>query len=192
MFTLTLLLSLAVGLVRGGRLGNLLHHRLQLLWLVVVAFALRAVIYTVPAVQSIQGPWLSLAVQTIAYGSLLIMVWFNRRQPGMLIFGAGAALNYAAIATNSGRMPVAPAGLLRIGGPELVQQVAVNTSYTHQLADETVRLYWLTDLWPLPPPFPLPTVFSLGDVVIAVGAFLLIQSLLRDVGTSPKYIIPPG
>lgn len=186
-----MLLGLAVGLLRGGRLDNLLNHPFRHLWLVLLPFALRGAIYFLPASPGPRSPWLSIVVQAVAYGSLLVLVFINRSVKGVPLIGLGIVSNFLAIMFNNGRMPVSPEGLARIGGPELVEAVARDTSFTHQLADETVRLYWLTDIWPLPRPFPLPTVFSIGDVLIALGAFVLLQHLMQPRRTSP-YILPPA
>lgn len=184
------MLGIVVGLLRGGKLANLLHHPFRHLWLVLLPFALRGVIYFLPASPGPRAPWLSIIVQAVAYGSLLALVAINRSIKGVPLIGLGTALNALAIMFNNGRMPVSPQGLARIGGQELVDFVAQNTSYTHQLAGETVRLYWLTDIWPLPRPFPLPTVFSVGDVFIALGAFVLLQHLMASRRTAP-YLLPP-
>jgi hypothetical protein len=44
--------------------------------------------------------------------------------------------------------------------------------------DET-RLWFLSDIFVVLPPFPIPSVFSPGDVLIAAGMFLLVQRALR-------------
>ncbi|MBM3302525.1 MAG: DUF5317 family protein, partial [Deltaproteobacteria bacterium] len=41
-------------------------------------------------------------------------------------------------------------------------------------------LWELSDIFVLPPPFPLPTAFSLGDALIAGGVFLLLQKAVGD------------
>lgn len=186
-----MLLGLVIGLLRGGRLDNLLDHPFRHLWLVLLPFALRGVIYFMPASPGIHSPWVSMTVQVLAYGSLLVLVVINRSIKGVPLIGLGITLNALAIVFNNGRMPVSPEGLARIGGQELVEAVARNTSYTHQLAGESVRLYWLTDIWPLPRPFPLPTVFSIGDVLIALGALVLLQHLMQPRRSTP-YILPPA
>jgi len=38
------------------------------------------------------------------------------------------------------------------------------------------RLWVLSDIFVLPRSFPLSRVFSPGDIVIAIGAFILVQS----------------
>jgi hypothetical protein len=47
------------------------------------------------------------------------------------------------------------------------------------------QLWLLSDIFVLPPPFPIPSVFSLGDMMIAAGVFLLVQRGLGR-GTKPK------
>ena len=46
------------------------------------------------------------------------------------------------------------------------------------LSREATRLWFLSDVLVLGKPFPLPTVFSLGDVFLMLGACVLLQSIM--------------
>ena len=47
------------------------------------------------------------------------------------------------------------------------------------IATSKTRLPWLTDRFLLAPPFPFPTVFSVGDLLIGLGVAWLIAAAMR-------------
>lgn len=110
-------------------------------------------------------------------GGLLLLIavlWFNRRNPALLLIGTGIFLNFLVIASNGGKMPVSAEGLARAGLAGYIEPLAAGRVITHQLLDETTRLPFLADILALSRPYPRPKVFSLGDLVLAVGALWLI------------------
>jgi hypothetical protein len=46
------------------------------------------------------------------------------------------------------------------------------------LPREEANLWFLGDVFVVPRPFPLPSIFSPGDVLIAAGAFVLLQKAM--------------
>jgi hypothetical protein len=117
-------------------------------------------------------------VLLLSYALLLIVVWVNRRLSGMALIGLGLALNLLVMLVNGGYMPISPEALSMSGHTELATQepgVRLASSKDVLLLTTQTRLWFLSDILVIPPPFPLPTVFSLGDAVIAVGAFWLTQ-----------------
>jgi len=90
------------------------------------------------------------------------------------------------IAANRGYMPVHPDSLARSGmvhRAELLRSqgtVSNSTLWT----DET-RLPFLADIFYLPSYLPFSNVFSIGDIFIGIGAFILVlQAMQGDNGTS--------
>jgi hypothetical protein len=99
---------------------------------------------------------------------------------GFLVIGAGTFLNFLAIVTNRGLMPISPANMERGGlGDELAELElgeAVSLSKNVLLEEGDTNLQWLTDrfTWDSPGPF---SVFSIGDVIIAVGLVVVLVEL---------------
>lgn len=162
--------ALAVGLALGGRLGNLAELRLRAPWLFFVAIALQVVAFpfgflpwsTEPAVAS----WLWL----VSYGFLIVAAVVNREIAGVPIVALGMLLNLAAIVANGGTMPVSSSAMHEAG------RTAVTQANSTAVADP--HLDWLVDRWAAPDWIPLANVFSIGDVVIAVGAVVIVLSAM--------------
>lgn len=117
-----------------------------------------------------------------SYALLLAFIILNHRRFGFLIIGAGALLNFLAIVTNGGLMPISPSHMESAGlGEELAELQlgdAVPLTKNVLLDEGDTHLQWLTDrlTWESLGPF---RVFSVGDVIIAVGLAVTLLELLR-------------
>jgi Family of unknown function (DUF5317) len=100
----------------------------------------------------------------LSYAAAGLFVWFNRRIPGVLLFGAGGALNVVAILANRGTMPASASALAASGWSAQPGHFANSAVVTHP------KLSLLGDVFATPRWFPFHDVFSIGDVII-VGAF---------------------
>lgn len=179
MLTTAFVVSIAFGLLRGGSLRRFGDLSLKALWLVVMAFGLQVAL----RVGGYGGPVLAGALYAVTYVLLVVFIVLNRSHWELAVMGAGLLSNALVIWANGGKMPVSA----------VAYQAAVGTALpltdpTHIALTETARLAWLADLWALKRPFPLPGVFSLGDVVVCVGLFLLVQHVMVGPGNPPRTV----
>ena len=76
-------------------------------------------------------------------------------------------------------MPITPETLVQInpGTTEVQWPLGVHYGFSKDiiLSQEATRLWFLSDILVVPPPFPWPTAFSLGDLLIAAGIIVLLQ-----------------
>jgi len=168
---LPFLIGAVVALLFGGRLSALAESRFRWIGLIYVAFA-----FQVAAFPYSWLPWTtsdSAAVGLwIASDAILVAVMLlNVRLRGVVLVALGLGMNLAAILANGGHMPALPSALRDAG---LHYQVAMNSE---QMAHPT--LPWLVDRWAAPHWIPMSNVFSAGDVVIAVGGFILALTVMR-------------
>jgi hypothetical protein len=175
--------SLLIALLCGGRLERLGQLSLRSAWLIPLAFVMQVYVVYVPAGKS-QG--LADPAALLNLGSCLLLlafVWRNRRLPGLVLIGVGLALNVAVIAANGGLMPIEAEAVQRLGhAPRVASLAAGYRVYMAKdviLPREQTNLWLLSDVFVVPPPFPVPTAFSLGDLFIAMGAFVLLQCAMR-------------
>lgn len=179
MLLLGIALGLLLGLAVGGRLANLAAVRLRLLGLLFFAVILRsvaegAITRGVAEVEPFRVPLLALA-----YGSLVVALWSNRRLPGFPIAIGGVVLNGIAILANGGAMPVWGPSLRAAGFDRS------DLDGFHVLLDGPADLAFILRAGPLGDVIPLPlpvlaNVLSLGDVILGVGlAFFLFATLVR-------------
>ena len=154
-FLAAIALGVVFGLVTGGRVANLARLRFRWAWLVLAALLIREAILLTP-LNAVNG-----AQYVYLLGLVVIVAWtiFHwRRLRGIWLVTLGGTLNVIVIAANGARMPVAhesAGGLNRVG-----------TYGQYTLMGEHTNLNFLGDWIRL---YPLPGVYSIGDLLIALG-----------------------
>ena len=179
-----LLLALVVGLLSGlvwasWRKQPYQTPELQHLWLVSIAFLPHLIVLSLPAGRISLPDRLIVFFLTASQLGLLVFVWMNRRQRGMLILLCGVALNLTVMTANGGFMPISPQTAGRLVSEEALQNSRLGTRFGTKdilLSPVDTRLEWLADRFLPPVWFPYQAAFSLGDVFIALGVFWLLAN----------------
>lgn len=172
MYFVLLVLAIAVvlSLLRGGRFHRLAHAPLRWVWLLFVGVMFQVAADALVILEVLE------ATGAVTYGLLLtsqilVIVWVigNWQLPGLVLVAIGLILNAVVMAAN-GAMPVSPEAIAVLGrdGSDLVRG-------KHILMDETTRLPWLADIWPVP---PILAIISVGDVILAAGLIPITHYLM--------------
>ena len=182
---LAVIAGLLAGLARAWRASRpLVPPDLRLVWLALLAFLPQWLAFYLPATRRLFAQDLAAAALVSTQVFLLAFAWFNREQSGFWALGFGLALNLLVITLNGGLMPISPetAAQLRSGTSSNAWQIGqrLGTSKDIILPIAATRLWWLSDRFLLPNWFPYRVAFSLGDVFIAGGAFMMAWALGRD------------
>jgi hypothetical protein len=162
--------ALALGLALGGRLGNLAQLRLRATWLFFLAITLQVVAFPFGFLPWSTDGTVATGLWLASYALLIVAAVVNARITGVPIVAAGMFLNLVAILANRGTMPVRPDAMNAAG-----DDYGTNANST-AMVDPHVG--WLVDRWAAPDWIPLANVFSLGDVVIAAGAVVIVLSAM--------------
>ncbi len=178
---LALVLSIVLAYLLGGRLSRLAALPVRGTGLALAALGIQVTLIYVIFPDQLQG-LVRVVLLAFSYLLLALFVWWNRRLPGMWILGAGLAANWLVILVNGGYMPVTYEALVAAGKGHLVSSADIGTfvygSKDILLPLEATRLWFLSDIFVIPPPFPIPSVFSVGDALIAVGLLVFIPNAL--------------
>jgi hypothetical protein len=165
--------GLIVGLASGGRLGGLAEVRVRWAPLILVGFVTQVVLFSDAAAARVgdAGPALYVGSTILVAAAILR----NLSIPGVPLVALGAASNLAAIVANGGYMPAASGALAALGksAPAMYSNSAVVASPALEL---------LTDRFALPRWVPFANVFSVGDVLIALGIVVVIVVAMRRSG----------
>ena len=114
------------------------------------------------------------------YVLLLAAVLFNLHLPGMKVMMLGLLSNFLVIAYNGGFMPMSLDALRGAGLLEVAEYLQGGGTLHNGIAmSEGTRLWFLGDIFYLPPPFPFPNVVSVGDLLLVVGGGILCWQLTR-------------
>lgn len=148
----------------GGRLTRLTDLNIRAVWAALAAAGLQVWITQSPG----GSHELHVVMHLASYALVGYFLVANRSLPGMPVLALGAALNVLAIASNGGVMP-ASAGALRIAG------IGVTDGFANSAAVAHPHLLWLGDVIPVPGPWPIGNVLSVGDLLIFAGALYLLH-----------------
>jgi hypothetical protein len=168
------LLGLVVGKLAGGRLGGLAETRIAAKQLVFAALGLQIVAFPFDFLPWTTPTSVARIVWLISFGLLVVMLVLNRTLRGAVIVAAGLTCNLLAVVANHGLMPVRSEALRASGAGYHVHNNSI------QLGDP--NLAWLIDRWAAPHWLPLANVFSVGDVLIAIGTVIAIAAAMRTAG----------
>jgi hypothetical protein len=176
-FVDVVLVALVVGKLLGGRLGALADAEIK-----GTGLAFAAIVLQLIAFPSDVLPWqtpgsVARALWLISYALLILMLLRNRSLRGTPIVAVGLFSNLIAIIANGGLMPVRPSAL-----------AAAHRDYSvHNNSIEIVRphLAALVDRWAVPHWIPLGNVYSVGDVLIALGTMVAVVVAMRAGAAKP-------
>jgi hypothetical protein len=179
--------ALVIAVLIGGDVRRLSQIKIQHLELLVAAFAVKVAV-------AILGTTHSQAVVTVArplnvIGAILLLavVWFNRRIPGALLFGAGLSLNLIVIVTFGGRMPVLLPHEVDPNSPVLAL-LRGGLDPLHVPLAHPQGLWFMGDIFAIPGLGGHASLVSIGDLLMAAGiAWLIIRCSQRASALTPAY-----
>ncbi len=180
----TMLLSLLVGKVRGGKIKNLENLYINGWYLFVLSLSIEIITLLIitrgegTLSKSLESYFLYIHI--LIYSSLIIGLAMNWGSIGLRIVFFGSILNFLPIIFNKGRMPVY---LPALRYSKLWNQITLleeDRIMTHVLGTKATRLMILGDIIPIGKPYIFPKIISLGDILIALGLFILIQIHMKS------------
>lgn len=173
-----LLITILRAKITGRQLKSI---NLKYSWLVFVAVLPQIIVFQIPVIGQ-QVP--DRLIPVILMSSQILLLGFaavNLNRRGFWILGLGLLANILAIVFNGGWMPISPGTVHRIlptlpdDLPLVGQRFGLSKDWIY--ATDDIHLSWLSDRFTLPNWSPYQVAFSLGDILIAVGALYLLWSL---------------
>jgi hypothetical protein len=156
----------------GGSFENLSRVKIKARGTIVAALALQILIISVIP-KEVPG-WLGSGLHLGSYGLAVFFLVRNRHIPWLWLVGLGGLSNLVAIGANGGVMPASPVALSAAGRSRHPGEFLNSTSLAKP------HLAFLGDDFSIPHTWPLANVFSIGDIVLAIGVLLLLHSVCES------------
>jgi Family of unknown function (DUF5317) len=156
--------ALVLALALCGSLTALAGLRLRSAWLLPAALGVQVLVVNV----LLDLPEGAARVAHLAtYVAAAVFLALNLRVAGVAWIAAGTAMNAVTIALNGGVLPASPRALEQAGWS------ADDAGFANSTPVDGARLAFLGDNYVTPDWVPFSNVYSLGDVVIVLGVFVL-------------------
>lgn len=168
--------SVLIALARGGRLRNLSALPVRYVGLLFVPLVIQLVAFSPLGDLRVGATPVAQYLYAFSLGVAVLALALNRRLPGVTWIAVGLFLNFLVITVNGGFMPVSSTAR------EFAGMAALNVRDMNvvPMTNSTV-LPWLADILPLPALVPFANVFSIGDLLIAIGGVIFTQkSIVRS------------
>jgi Family of unknown function (DUF5317) len=150
---------------------------LQAIWLAMIAFLPQLFIAYLPATHQLFADRFASANIVVSLILFLVFAWLNRQLPGMPILISGLLLNFVVIVANGGWMPISPQTAYLLVGKDILQFMNLGGRFGEKdilLLTQNTHFEFLADRFLLPAWLPYKVAFSLGDIMIGLGAFWLL------------------
>jgi len=175
LYVYIIIISIIIGLLRNGKLSSLSQISLKRIELILLACLIQAgLVFLGPKKVKFVLDYSSYML-IFSYIVLLLAVWYNKKLEGIKFIALGIAFNFVVIVVNGGHMPVLLSSLYKAGLYDFALVLKEGTYVTHTLITEKTLFKFLADVIPLSPPFPDPSVLSVGDFLMFYGARSLIR-----------------
>jgi hypothetical protein len=150
----------------GGRFSRMTRLQIRYSWLATAACVIQTVLISVvPGI----GPRVGNVIHLATYAMAGLFLLANHRLPGVKLLTAGGGMNLVAIVANGGVMP-ASAWATRVAGLSTQRGEFANSKMVAQ-----PKLLAFGDILAVPASWPLSNVFSIGDILLVVGAAVFLH-----------------
>ncbi|TMC28685.1 MAG: hypothetical protein E6I84_07265 [Chloroflexi bacterium] len=184
--------ALAIAVLIGGDVRRLSQLRIQRIELLLAAFAAKVSVALLGTTHAAAAVNAARPLNVIGAVLLLAVVWFNRRIPGAILFGAGLTLNLIVIITFGGRMPVL---IPRDIDPNsaVLATLKGGLDPLHVALQHPQGLWFIGDIFAIPGIGGHSSLVSIGDLLMAVGvAWLIIRCSQPAPALKPVYGSSPS
>ncbi|MFT9487902.1 MAG: DUF5317 domain-containing protein [Tepidibacillus sp.] len=166
----SLIIGVLIAKLRGGRVLNFLDLDIHSPWLIILALFIQLPIMFL-------YPKFLFVAMIVSYILLLLFLYQNKNLHGSKWVFMGIILNMVVMLANGGRMPVDMRAAQELI-PEHIPSLLAGTYGKHIAMTINTSFRFLGDIFYVPAPYPHPVVFSIGDVLISIGLFILIQKVM--------------
>ena len=175
------LIGLVAGLALGGSFDRLADIKLRGSALFGIVLGVQIVAYPTGILPFAISDGLATALWLCSYGALVLLAVLNRKLRGFPIAAAGMLSNLVAVLVNGGHMPALPSALAAAGTP-------IEHLHNNSVVVDNPHLAWLIDRWGAPDWVPLANVYSVGDVLLAVGTVVIVAAAMG--AGRPRLLVP--
>lgn len=172
--------SIIIGTIRGGKAVRLLHKSFNKISVLILALLIHISFFHF----AFRGYSIVLdntsTLYFLSYGFLILSIIINYRFRESWVIFIGSIMNITCFFANGSGTVVSVNGLKYIGLSDTANLIAEKGIALFKPLTELTQFNFLARFIAIPKPYPYPQLFSIGDLLISIGIFLLIQRIMFD------------
>ncbi len=189
MLWICLIASIIIGLLRGGKISRFSKISFKSLWIFILAIVLQIAIILFGMEGTSFIIKYAKELYIASYVLLFIGIILNIKRLPFTIILIGSVLNLFVFVMNSGSIPVSVEGLELAGLENVAKLVKGGDLALYSPLTESTKYAVLGQIITIQQPYPFPQLISIGDVIVALGLFIFIQSIMLDDGLDRKTMV---
>lgn len=178
-----LIFAIAISLINGGKISNLFKVNLRyVLFLLITVLINLALLIAITRFNLPYRREMMLVYPYVNIFTFFVMIFFsvaNNKYFAFNIIAVGLALNLIAMINYGGFMPVLREALVFNGSHQELAVLEKSMSMTHTLLSSGKTFNALADTIPLGIFTRLKTVISIGDILLSLGIFMLVEDVMK-------------
>jgi len=182
----SLIISVLIGILRGGRLSSLKELQFKGLYLVFLSLLIEYLLYYLITGYDFMNQQIVFFIVLVQYFLLFLFAWLNKRYRYDWLLGLGIFLNFLVICFNMGSMPVSSKIVDLDGVSKKFILLKENKLFTYHILNDSTKLSFLGDILYIP--FPYRQFISFGDILLVLGIFFIIQNAMLGKRKYPEEI----
>ena len=183
-----LVISLIVVKIRGGKILNIENSSFKYWYLLVIGYFIGQAPKFLFKIGKDPADELNYILVLVSYVLISVVLFFNLRIKGVYYTFIGTIFNGVAILSNNAMMPVSKNAIIICGHDKAVQ-MGQSLDPMHFVSDLDTKMKMFSDFIPLPKPYLIPQILSIGDLLLALGLFILIQTIMVKKGSVPQTML---
>lgn len=172
--------SIIIGTIRGGKAIRLLHKSFNKISILILALLIHVSFFHF----ALRGYSVVLdnifILYALSYGFLILSIAINYKFNESWVIFIGIIMNIISFFANGRGAVVSLDGLNYIGLSDTAKLIAQQGIELFKPLTELTQWSFLARFIAIPRPYPYPQIFSIGDLFISIGIFLLIQKIMSD------------
>ncbi|WP_066505870.1 DUF5317 family protein [Abyssisolibacter fermentans] len=193
MILIFFILSIITALLRNGKIKRLSYLKFRSIWLFILAMVIQLSIVVFGATGSY---YILKYIKELYIGSyvlLFIGLIINIKYKPIIIIMLGGLMNVFCFMANDGKMPISIEGLKLAGFDNLIRLIQNGKIALYTPLNGATNYGQFAQLITVQKPFPLPQILSIGDIIIYIGIFVLVQVVMlnsdmdRLISRKPRY-----
>lgn len=181
MFIEAILVSIVIGLIRGGKFRRLRYLNYKNMWILISGIAIQYMLIFLSGLDGLDIVnnimLFTKEIQVLSYALILFGIITNIKYKSLWLILAGYFMNFIVIWRNGWKMPILLEAVPLIAMPSLKEMVETGRALYIPITQGT-KLPALGNIIVFADPYPIAKIISMGDLIVGFGVFILIQEIM--------------